>query len=255
MADNIISGTYNLYKKIIPNPLVNAAVLGIGSWFVTKKLGKPLHRLMLQAASAATGKAGDPQVAQQNQRIVQQASAYRDRTLPIIIGSLIAGGSLIGNGSLNKKYYGLTSWNPEPDQASKFLIKTQSFNQPMIYQPSVNMSTQVDVKSVSDIFRTNPILRSDSYARNLGLSIVNAAPNSSFDKVALGSIYDSAVNKFQHKIGFSDVVGQGLKSFAAASLAGMFTDTIGTVMGMPAKVRGPLTKSTALGTALYTILT
>jgi hypothetical protein len=54
---------------------------------------------------------------------------------------------------------------------------------------------------------------------------------------------------------FTGIAKAGLKGLIAGSLAGMFTDTIGTVMGMPANIRTPITKSTALGSALYSILT
>lgn len=51
--------------------------------------------------------------------------------------------------------------------------------------------------------------------------------------MTLGSIYDSAVNKFDTKLRFEGVTDKAVKSLVQGSLAGMFTDVVGSVMGLP----------------------
>jgi hypothetical protein len=51
--------------------------------------------------------------------------------------------------------------------------------------------------------------------------------------VTLGGIYDSAVNKFDTKLQFQGLGDKIVKGVVSGALAGMFTDVVGTVIGMP----------------------
>lgn len=49
----------------------------------------------------------------------------------------------------------------------------------------------------------------------------------------LGDIYDSSLNKFDTKLQYQGVQDKAVKSVVSGALAGLFTDTIGAVFGMP----------------------
>ena len=104
------------------------------------------------------------------------------------------------------------------------------------------------------MFASNPYIGNDDYARNLGTSIINAAPSYGHT-TTLGSVYDSAVNKFDTKLNFQGVGDKALRGVVSGSLAGMFTDVVGTVMGVPDPLRTRLSNSVGVGKALYEILT
>ena len=255
---NPIAKAVNFYQTIIPSPLIHAALLGTGAWWATKKLTPAIQDTGIKLSLATTGKANDPQALAKAQQIAQQQRQLPiwKKHIPNTVGALAFLLTMAGVTNFDKKWNNWLTWNP----ANK-MVKKQSLNKGASlwefagYQPSCKFDQVVNSNAVLDIFRTNPILRDDSYARNLGTSIITAAPKFGYQNTTLGGIYDSAMNKFQNKLTLHGIAKQGAKSFIAGSLAGMFTDTVGTVMGLPPSSRAPITKSVALGSALYSILT
>lgn len=255
---NPIAKAVKFYQKVVPSPLIHAALLGTGAWWATKKLTPTIQDVGIKLALATTGKANDPQTLARAQQVAQQQrqTPLWQKHVPITAGILAGLISMAGVTNFDKKWNNWLTWNP-PDK----LVKKESLNKSASlwefagYQPSCKFDQVVNSNAVMDIFRTNPILRDDSYARNLGTSIVAAAPKFGYQNTTLGNIYDSAMNKFQNKLTLHGIAKQGAKGFIAGSLAGMFTDTVGTVMGLPPSARAPITKSVALGSALYSILT
>lgn len=252
---NPIAKFVKLYQTVTINPLVHAALLTWGTSHLAKKAIPKIQKLVQKAALTATGKADDPKAIQQAQTIAQQQAQLMKNNpwIPWGFGAIVGALNLAGNTNFNKQYNGWLSWNPMDKTAN--LHKEASFWQSVGYQPNFKFNQVVDTQAVYDIFKTNPVLRDDSYVRNFGTSIVAAAPKIDYQNTTLGGIYDSAMNKFQNKLTLHGIAKQGVKSVVAGSLAGLFTDTVGTVMGLPASVRAPVTKSVSLGSALYSILT
>lgn len=258
---NPIAKAVKFYQTIVPSPLLHAGLIGTGGWLLSKYSMPAIQRALYNSALAATGRADDPKAIAQSEAIIQQQKNNKMLTkgVPIAIGSVLGLLSLAGNINFNKQWNGLLSWNAK-DKATG-IVKTQALNkqasfwQSIGYQPSCKFDQPIDTQAVYDIFKTNPVIRDNSYVRNFGTSIVAAAPMTNYNNTTLGGLYDSAVNKFQNKLTLHGVAKQGVKSVVAGSLAGLFTDTIGTVMGLPSSVRAPITKSVSLGSALYSILT
>lgn len=255
---NPIAKLYKAYKTVTINPAINSALLGLGTWWLAKKSIPMIQQAAINASLAATGKSEDPRARAQMQRNaqLQRQTPYWSSTIPKAIGIATALLTLAGNTDFNKQWNGWFSWNPKNRmQVKASLDKKASFWQSIGYQPSFQFDQVINSNEVKQIFDQNPILNSDRYAKNFGKSIINAAPTFNYGNTTLGSIYDSAVNKFQNKMTLHGVAKQGLKGLVSGALAGMFTDTLGTVMGLPSASRNTITKSVALGSALYSILT
>ena len=253
-----IAKIVKFYQTVVPSPLLHAGLIGLGSWWLTKKSIPMIQNAGIKSSLALTGKGQDQQALQQAQQIAQQqrSSPMWQKHVPISAGVLLGLLSLAGNTNFNKQWNGWLSWNPADRLVkTEALKKTASLWQTANYQPSCNFNQVVDSSAVLDIFNTNPIIRDNSYIKNFGTSIVTAAPKVNYGSTTLGGIYDSAYNKFENKLTLHGIAKQGVKSLVAGSLAGLFTDTVGTVVGLPAAVKAPITKSVALGSALYSILT
>lgn len=84
-----------------------------------------------------------------------------------------------------------------------------------------------------DLFRGDPVLRkSNPYAMNLGTSIVAAAGNGRRN-TTVGSVFDSAVNKIETKFSAQGMLDGALRTGAAYTTASLFTNAIGSMMGLP----------------------
>lgn len=255
---NPIARFVNFYKRITINPAVNAGLLGLGTYLLAKKSIPVMQQAVINANLAMTGKSQDPKAMLQMKRLAQQQqqTPLWQSTIPKTLGIAVAALALGGSFDSNKQWNGLLSWNPKDK-----LIKTEALDkkasiwQSLGYQPSFKFDQVINSNAVKQIFQTNPILSSDRYAKNFGISIINATPTFNYGDTTLGAIYDSATNKFQNKMTLQGVAKQGIKGLISGALAGMFTDTIGTVMGVPSAARNQLTKSVALGSTLYSILT
>lgn len=173
--------------------------------------------------------------------------------VPIGVGSLPAVTSVALNFKSDHPYYGMFSW-PYLNKKQAYLNKKASMWQTPGYQPQLDFSKSINTLDTQQMFQSNPFLQDDSYVKNFGTSIINAAPSYG-NTTTLGGVYDSALNKFQNKLDFQGIGNKALKGYISGSLAGMFTDVVGTVMGVPDPLRTRLANSVGVGKALYDILT
>ena len=170
--------------------------------------------------------------------------------IPIALGLAPAAVALAMNVTPRQPYYGLNSWTVKKKAALK---KIASLWQANGYQPQIDFSQTLNPNTVVSMIQHNPFLKDSPYQRNLGTSIITAA-KAYGNQTTLGSIYDSAVNKFDTKLKFEGVTDKAVKSLVQGSLAGMFTDVVGSVMGLPQPVRGQVANTVGFAQALYSIL-
>lgn len=253
MAQNILSNFTKKYQKFTGSPLGQAAMLGAVTVPIAYLLKNPIYR-MIRGYGMARAKNSDQAMRIYNDMNQHANSWWGKWGAPLVVGSILPMASLAMNFDPSAKGLGLTSWNPYKKEAS--LNKTASMWQSQ-YNPTANLSTPVNPQHLVNIIRSNPLLKDDPYAMNLGASILNAAPATGFN-TTLGNVYDSAVTKFNKKLSFEGLAGTAIKSVAAGSLAGMFTDVCGAMAGLPASVLKPLSGDmgiiTGVGTALKSIL-
>jgi len=160
-------------------------------------------------------------------------------------------------------YWGLTEWYPRssklPEKETTEQVKQATLKKyaslwgDQGYQPTFDFNSPVTQRTAADLFANNPYIRDAEYERNLGTSIIMGAPAYG-GETTLGGIYDSAVNKFDKKLSFSGLAGSAVKGAIAGGLAGMFTDTLGAVIGMPDPLRRSVANTVGFAKAMTTIL-
>lgn len=249
---NFISKAVYGYQKTIKSPAVQAALLYAVSLPVAYWARQPITNVITKYA---LNKAKSQQ---QRQQILQDVHNYKNswkyKATPWVLASLPAFSSLAMTADPNRDNFGWDSWF----HRSASMVKKASLWQAQPYQPTANFSATVNPGYISGLIQTNPVLSQSSYAQNLGMSIINAAPTTGF-RTTLGDIHDSALNKFQKKLSFSGLAEGAVKGYVAGGMANMFTDVVGAMAGLPKSVMDPIRGDvgiiTGIGTALNSILT
>lgn len=272
--ENAISSFISKYQKKIPNPLYQALLLSaftVPSAFLLKKpINRALKRAVRDPRISYTLLGASPQQAQQDIQTLQRGW-FGKYGAPILLGSAIPLASLAMNIVPDAPKLGLTDWNPKVDRKQKEKDKSEekeglsnfgaqplqkvAMFQDIGYQPQLDLSKSINRQQAIAMMNNNPYLaQQPSYARHLGTSIITAAPSIG-NQVYLGGIYDSAVNKFQNKLSFQGIGSKVVKGVVSGALAGMFTDVVGTAIGMPERMADGLSNTIGIGQALYSILT
>lgn len=254
---NIIQDIYRKYQEHIPNPLTQGAIfagLTVPAVYFTQRLAFNRLKRLAQDPRAAMLAGMAPQQAQASLRQMQKNTFYR-RGLPWLAGLLAFAAGTVPNINFNKKGLGLTEWYPQDisTEESQNIYKTASLWGDQGYQPSFDFNTPVIKRDAISMFSDNPQVQQNNYARNLGTSILASAPSYG-GQTTLGSIYDSAVNKFDKKLNYEGLGGSVVKGAIKGGLAGLFTDTIGAVMGLPDPLRRSVANSVGFGTTICSIL-
>lgn len=254
---NVISDIYNKYQSTITSPLMQTAILAGITFPAAYYLKNPIYR-GITAYSMARAK-----TPREKQQILQDMQDFSQSWqgkwgAPTAVASVLPLLSLVMNFRPNWKGYGLTQWGPgDTKSAETGLNKKQSLWQAQPYQPTSNFNTQINPGYITGLIQQNPVLNQSAYAQNLGTAILNAVPTTGFN-TTLGNVYDSAVNKFDKKLSFTGLSGSALKGVIAGSMAGMFTDVVGAMAGLPKSVMDPISGDMAVlngvGTALKSIL-
>lgn len=250
---NPIKAINDAYKRVIPNPAAEAiilAMIGIPVAYAGKNVIKNQVRTLLE----------DPRASTLLGTNARQVPGYLDQMqknwltqhgIPITIGLTPALVSAAFNMKPSQPGFGMTKW---PYQNKQSMNKVSSMWQTPGYQPQLDFSQSINTLDTRQMLASNPYIHDNNYVRNFGTSIINAAPSYG-NTTTLGNIYDSAVNKFDKKLEFQGIGSKALQGALSGSLAGMFTDVIGTVMGVPDPLRTRLANSVGVGKALYDILT
>ncbi len=251
---NPISYLTNKYENFIDSPLKQAAILSAIFIPTAYALKNPIYRMMRGYAMKRAGSPGQARKAYDDMN--KWSNSWKAKWgLPILWGSIPAAVSLAANLDFHKPGAGLTQWQPQPIFDRQTLTKTSSFYNE--YSPVSDFNTPVNPQYLVGLIKNNPLLQDNSYAINLGSSILNAAPATGFN-TTLGNVYDSALNKFDKKLSFQGLAGSAIKGVVSGSLAGMFTDVCGAMAGLPKSIMNPMSGDvgliTGVGTALKSIL-
>lgn len=251
---NPISYLTNKYENFIDSPLKQAAILSAIFIPTAYALKNPIYRMMRGYAMKRAGSPGQARKAYDDMN--KWSNSWKAKWgLPILWGSIPAAVSLAANLDFHKPGAGLTQWQPQPIFDRQTLTKTSSFYNE--YSPVSDFNTPVNPQYLVGLIKNNPLLQDNSYAINLGSSILNAAPSTGFN-TTLGNVYDSALNKFDKKLSFQGLAGSAIKGVVSGSLAGMFTDVCGAMAGLPKSIMNPMSGDvgliTGVGTALKSIL-
>lgn len=274
---NIIHDIYKKYQEIIPNPLAQGTLfagLTIPAVYFTQRLAYNRLKRLAQDPRAAMLAGMTPQQAKESLQQMQQ-STFARHGLPWLAGLLAFAAGTVPNFNIQQSDLGMTKWYPDSPKKKQVAASTkagteeQKKNASFVekqtlykiasmwgdqgYQPSFDFNAPVIKRDAIRMFSQNPEVQKNDYARNLGTSILVAAPAYG-GQTTLGSIYDSAVNKFDKKLNFQGLGGSIVKGAIKGGLAGLFTDTIGAVFGLPDPLRRSVANSVGFGTTICSIL-
>lgn len=251
---NIIADIYKKYQTYVPNPLAQGAILAslaIPGLYLTRKLAYNRLKRLAEDPRAAMLAGMTSQQAQQSLDQMEQSPFFK-HGIPWLGGALAFTAGVIPNLNFDAQNWGTIDWYPKLKKTSMYKIASLWGDQG--YQPSFDFNTPVIKRDAIRLFSDNPQVQQNDYARNLGTSILAAAPAYG-EQTTLGSIYDSAVNKFDKKLSFQGLAGSIVKGVIKGGLAGLFTDTIGAMMGVPDPLRRSVANSVGFGTTICSILT
>lgn len=255
MEDTVkpIAGLLDRYKKLVPTPFLNSLLIFGASLPVAYGVRNISNNQAKKLADDRRIAALNGLTPQQSRRAIQQQqnTFMAKHGLPWLMAAVPAVTAAVMNVNTDAPYWGLHTWDPMKKYQS--LNKKASMWETDGYQPKLDFSQTVNHRQVQQMFSTNPYISADPYAKNLGTSIIAAAPSYG-NTTTLGNIYDSALTKFDKKLDFQGLAGKAIKGTIAGSLAGMFTDTVGTIFGFPDPLCNNLANSVGVGTALVSIL-
>lgn len=238
----------NAWRSVIPNPLAEAAVLAaLGSGVavlggkaiggVGKAFLNPFTPAVVKQQLANKQYNDKVQYINATQKQRQQLQAKSQRNMAIVGALSGAALSLFLNADFDKKHFGLTKWSSMGS-----------------YTPDLDFGKPVNRLTAMNLFQADQLLTSrDPYAAAFGTSVVAAAgglPNT----VTLGTIYDSAVNKFQmqQQLGsFGKTALQTGKAYIAASL---FTKALDSMVGLQPRTRDNIVSAGTWAGAISSII-
>lgn len=262
--DNIIAKLLAGYKKVVPNPLVQAGIAGLGVYGLTRfgwnRVNETLRSLGRPTIKKWFGLSDDQwDTAVDNLQYDSKLAKW----VPVGLGLTGAALGLLPSFSPYKKHYGLTKWDApftyhkadgsyatkRNANSSAFtpMSKTQSamtkaasqfFNSTGYDINQLDVNKIVDVSAAKSLFSNDPNLADDSYTRNFGTAIIaNAANATGINNPTLGNILDSAVDKVSNKLSIQGIADVALKSVVANTTATLFTGVLDTMLDLSPTTR------------------
>lgn len=120
--------------------------------------------------------------------------------------------------------------------------------------PGMDMARMLDTRRTSQLFTQDPWLaRNNPYAANMGNAIVNAAANGN-RTTSLGSIYNTAVDKIDTKLGFQGVGSAAARAAMSYATASLLTGALGLVTTLPDQVKDNLVSAGTWAGTISSIL-
>lgn len=259
MAHNPISTGLQRYKAVTINPvghsaLMGTAAFGLGAlgWNRATETARSLLRTPIHYMTGMSYDDFDKEVDD-----IKNDKKMR-YIIPGSVGAGIMGLSLLFAHRPNEEWGGLLHWNAKPNgkmnshdmgggygyvmPGSQNLTKTASAMNKLAsdifnysgYVPPFDFSQQVNVPYAKQEFFTNdPFLKNDPYAMNFGKAILTSAQmQNGASNVPMGTIYDTAVDKFKTKFSLGGVMGVAAKTMFANTAARLFTTALGAVTGL-----------------------
>lgn len=145
----------------------------------------------------------------------------------------------------NTGFLTLDSWGTFDKHASLF---SNSYNQ------AVDMFGNIPVSKAQQLFTKDPWLtKYDPYTKHLATSIVGAAGGGQ-PTATMGSVFDSAVDKLDKKYAINGLGKAALRTGVAYAGAKMFTNALGTMIGLPPNVQKSLVSAGTWAGAISSIL-
>ena len=182
--DNPIDTFAQWYAKHGPNPLITALLLGGGAYGVGKvgwnsivevlrSLGRPIGKKFMGGDSNPDA---DRDWNESMDNIKSDSSL--SKWVPAAVGALVTSGALTAFSNPQQKYKGLLKWHSDINAFNKSAMdmdyvyngpNAMSFNS---YVTDLDWNRPIHASNVVGLFKNDPHLDNEPYARNMGISIV-----------------------------------------------------------------------------------
>ena len=275
--ENPIAPVIQTYKDVTFNPSVSAGLQGTAAFGVGvvgwDRIIETLRSMLRRPVSFAMKMS--PKEFDKEMEDIKNDKKLK-WILPGALGLVTAGGSLAASYRPNEEYGGLLSWNakakpldtdmyrgyvmPGSQNLSKNAAMHKLANAAFEYGgyvPKIDFSQVLDAPNLKqNLFSNDPWMQNDPYTRNTGIAILSDAQNrSGSSNVTLGTIHDSASDKFKSKFSLMGIADIGLKTVCANLAADLLVSAIGTMTGVPKGVQEDLISTATWYQAAKSILT
>lgn len=233
--DNPIATIYNGYTNTVKSPLVNTALWTLLAYGTGRGLRRPINEtlrtLFRKPGTAVFKAAGDPDPDKSYNEALDELKGTN--IIPWLMAGTAAVASLYPRFDKNKPWYGYRLYSDQPK-----LFKQSSFEPSFGYETDIDWHQNINAGVANSLFMNDSHLQDNSYARHMGMSIVNnAAITNQTNTPSLGNIFDSAVSKFDSKLNLEGVLKAGTRAVVANGAARLFTSALGTMCDLNPKVR------------------
>lgn len=275
MKDNPISPAIQAYKTVTINPTVHSAMLGTAAFGAGTlgwdRLVETARSLLRRPVSLMTGM----KMHEFDQEMDDIKNDEKLRwILPGMLGAGVLGTSLATHYRPNEEYGGLLSWNAKAKPLDQTVYRgyimpgSQNIKKASLdklandmfeyggYVPQLDFSQIVDVPYTKQQFFSNdPFLQNQPYVQNFGKSIlVDAQLRNGAANVPMGTIYDSAVDKFKLKFSSGGIMSTVLNTMFANSAARLFTTALGAVTGLSKEKQDKLVEAGTWAGAISSVI-
>lgn len=277
MIENPIGTAADLYRTVTINPTVSAGVQGtaaFGAGYIGwERMMNTLRSLLRRPISYMTKMT--PREFDEEWQDIQDDPKMR-YIIPGSIGAGVAGLSLLASHRPNEEYGGLLSWNgkAKPFDSSVYrgyimpgtqnLAKSAALKKLASsafeyggYVPTIDYSKVLDGPATKrQLFTNDPWMQGDSFTRNMGVSIFADAQNrEGSSNISMGTLHDTAADKFKTKFSLMGVTGIAAKTMFANTAADLLVNAIGTMVDIPQETREDLISAGTWYQAAKSILT
>jgi len=262
MEKNPIGTAAQAYRDITINPTVSSGALGVGAFGVGvvgwNRIIETLRSLLRRPASLVMKMS--PHEFDQEMEDIKNDDKLR-WILPGALGAGVMGLGLAASYRPNEDYGGLLKWNDYPKPldtdvyrgyimpGSQNLEKKGAMEKLASaafeyggYVPKIDFSQILDAPAMKqDLFSNDPWMQNDPHTKYTGIAILSDAQNrSGSSNVTLGTIHDSAADKFKSKFSLMGIADVGLQTTCANLAADLLVNAFGTMAGVPKGVREDL---------------
>lgn len=254
MNDNPISTFTQGYKKVTVNPIGSSALwggVGFGTGYLGWDRGVEAARALLRRPVTWLSKMTPEEFDEEVDDI--KADPKLRWIIPGALGAGIMGLGLMLSYRPNESYGGLLSWEGKPKplnqdtyrnytmpgsqnlQKSAALQKlSNSVFEYSGYVPDLDFSRTINAPVTKrQLFSNDPWLQNEPYVQNMGISILSDAQRrTGAVNVPMGSVYDSAVDKFKSKFSLGGIASVGAQTILANTASTLFVKALGAVTGL-----------------------
>lgn len=268
MIENPIGSFADTYRKVTINPAISAGAQGTLAFGVGTvgwdRLIETLRSLLRRPVSYLYKI--PPKEFDAEMEDIKNDKKMRI-LIPALIGVGVTGTSLATSYRPNEEYGGLLSWNakakPLDEEAFRGYIMPGSQNavsdEPMdksaalhkfasdIFEyggfvPKFDPSQIINAPATKrELFTNDPWMQNDSFTRNTGIAIFSDAQNrAGSSNITMGTLHDSAADKFKSKFSLMGVTGIAAKTMLANLGADLLVNAVGSMTGIPQSAREDL---------------